>query len=136
MSKRRRNEFSKQTMRDAFARSGGRCESALVPSLENIGCNRALRSGDINYDHISAEAISHDNSLANCSVLCRSCHAIKTGKHDVPAIAQDKRVHDLAIGIHRPRRPLPGGRSDPFYFTPGSTTPIDRKTGLPWRGSQ
>ena len=132
----RRHEFNKQTKRQAFERSGGRCESALVSSLEGIGCNRELRAGDINYDPSSAEAISHDNSLSNCATLCKNCHSLKTREHDVPAIAQDKRVRDLAQGIHRPRRTLPGGRADPFYFTPGSTTPIDRRTGLPWRRSQ
>jgi hypothetical protein len=132
-----RREFSKDTKRQALERSGKRCESARVPSLADIGCNRILRIGDFNYDHIQADGIGGDNSLSNCAVLCADCHNIKTRDHDIPAIAQDKRVADLAHGIKDPwRRRLPGGRADPFYFTPGSTRPIDRKTGLPWRGSQ
>lgn len=132
----RRNEFPAIVRREALQRSGRRCESALVPSLADIGCNRDLRTGDFNYDHIQADGIGGQPTLENCAVLCRACHAIKTGRYDVPAIAQDKRVRDIDTGIHRPRRTLPGGRADPFYFTPGSTWPIDRKTGLPWRGSQ
>jgi hypothetical protein len=109
----RRAEFSKQTKRDAWTRSQGRCESSLVPSLEDIGCSRELRTGDINFDHISAEAISHDNSLSNCAVLCKSCHKIKTTQHDIPAIAQDQRVFDAHHGIDDPwRQKLPGGKHD------------------------
>jgi hypothetical protein len=112
---RRRAEFSKDTQRQAYERSQGRCESALVPSIEDIGCKRELRTGDINYDHISAEAISHDNSLDNCAVLCKACHKIKTTQHDVPAIAQDRRVSDLHRGITDPhRRRLAGGRDSEF----------------------
>ncbi len=111
--RRSRREFPKSVQRDALARSGRRCESSLVPSLEDIGCNRMLRIGDFNYDHIQANANNGGNDLSNCAVLCRTCHAIKTREHDVPAIAQDKRVADLANGIKDPwRRKLPGGRDD------------------------
>jgi 5-methylcytosine-specific restriction enzyme A len=106
-----RKEFSKETKRQAIERSGHRCESTLVCSLADIGCNRELRIGDFNYDHISAEAISHDNSLENCAVLCCNCHNIKSREHDIPSIAQDKRVSDLAHGIKDPwRQRLPGHR--------------------------
>lgn len=108
-----RREFPKSVQREALARSGRRCESALVPSIEDIGCNRPLRIGDFNYDHIQADANNGDNDLSNCAVLCRTCHSIKTREHDVPAIAQDKRVADLANGIRDPwRQKLPGGRGD------------------------
>lgn len=108
-----RREFSKDTKRQALERSGKRCESALVPSLEDIGCNRALRIGDFNYDHIQADGIGGDPTLENCAVLCADCHNIKSREHDVPAIAQDKRVSDLAHGIRNPwRKKLRGGRGD------------------------
>jgi 5-methylcytosine-specific restriction enzyme A len=131
-----RKEFSKETKRQAIERSGHRCESVLVCSLADIGCSRELRIGDFNYDHISAEAISHDNSLENCAVLCCDCHNIKSREHDIPAIAQDKRVSDLAHGIKDPwRRRLVGGRDSPVRIRVVGGA-VDRKTGLPWRGSQ
>ena len=134
-----RNEFTKETKRLAYTRSCGvdgisRCESVRVPSLADIGCNRELRQSDINYDHIEADAIGHDASLDNCAVLCRTCHAIKTDKYDKPAIAQDKRVADLARNIKDPwRKKLPGGKDDPFKLTVNNGT-VDRLTGDPWRG--
>jgi hypothetical protein len=105
----------------------------MVPSLEGIGCNRVLRTGDINYDHISADAISRDNSLENCAVLCRACHGIKTREHDIPAIAQDRRVADLARGIKDSwRKRLPGGKDSPFKLKIGGGVE-DRRTREPWR---
>lgn len=128
----RRNEFTKETQRRAFDRCRGRCESARVPSLADIGCNRELRTGDINYDHISADAISGDNSLDNCAVLCKSCHGIKTREHDVPAIAQDKRVFDLDKGIRDPwRQRLPGGREDDVKIKVRGRRVVYRLTGEP-----
>lgn len=129
----RRNEFSKFTKRLAFIRSRGRCESSLVPSLADIGCNRELRQGDINYDHIQADGTGGDNSLSNCATLCRTCHAIKTREHDVPAIAQDKRVRDLAQGI-RDSPSLPGSRQDPFKIKVQGRQVVDRHTEQPWGG--
>ena len=131
--RRQRNNFSKETQRQALARSRKRCESALVPSLEDIGCNRPLRIGDFNYDHIQADANDGGNDLSNCAVLCRTCHSIKTREHDVPAIAQDKRVADLANGIRDPwKRKLPGGKQSPFKLKVGGGV-VDRRTGEPWR---
>lgn len=64
------------------------------------------------------------------------CHRWQTRMVDIPAIAKAKRIVKKDRDLYRPRRPLPGGRSDPFKFVIGSTAPIDRRTGLPWRGGQ
>ena len=87
-----RNEFSKSTKREAWARSTGRCEECRLPIL-----------GIPEYDHKIPCALGGDNSLENCQVLCGKCHRIKTSKNDVPRIAKADRVRDRRIGIKRGR---------------------------------
>lgn len=97
-----RREFSKPIMRDAFNRAGGKCEH----------CTRKLYTGDIHYDHRIPDAMGGEPTLANCQVLCRSCHSVKTTKADVPAIAKAKRLEDKRLGIKlRKSRPMPGSRA-------------------------
>lgn len=133
----RRNNFTKETKREAYHRACGpdgvpRCESIRVPVLASIGCNRVLRDGDINYHHILASALGGSNDLDNCAVLCRTCHAITTATNEQPVIAQDRRVADLARGI-KPPSTLPGAKADPFKKTLSGLV-VDRQTGEPWRG--
>ncbi len=133
----RRNEFTNETKRLAYKRASGdegvaRCESDLVEILRDIGCSRILREGDINYDHVSPDAISGDNSLENCAVLCRSCHAIKTTS-DRKDIASTYRKRDRSQGI-RPSPSLPGSRKDDFKIKLRGRQVVDRRTSQPWRG--
>lgn len=55
--------------------------------------------------------------LENCVVLCKGCHAVKTGKTDIPRIAKVKRVHRNHIGAKVSRSPLPGGKKSPWRKT-------------------
>ena len=89
-----RREFSKAVMRDAFMRCNGACE----------GCGARLSAGKFHYDHIIPDALGGDPVLDNCQVLCKPCHADKTGKQDIPAIAKTKRIRDRERGIRRPSR--------------------------------
>ena len=69
----RRREFSAQTRRDAFARSGGICECHRIPSLNRPqGCMVKLIDGATFYEHIRTSWHSHDNSLDNCAALTRT----------------------------------------------------------------
>lgn len=86
-----RREFSKPVMRDAFARANGKCEH----------CTRKLYTGDIHYDHRIPDAMGGEPTLANCQVLCRSCHLLKTTQADVPAIAKAKRIEAKHLGIKK-----------------------------------
>lgn len=106
-------DFSRKTKVAAWERADGRCEHEEFRRgqlLRDNGdfirerCNKKLFPGDIFYDHIIPEAISHDNSLANCQVLCRDHHDAKTRKADVPTIAKVKRVQANHIGakVKRP----------------------------------
>lgn len=138
---RNRREFSKATKRLAYQRCCGgdgtpRCESIHVPSLADLGCNRVLRQGDFHYHHIFAAALGGDNDIENVAVLCRTCHAITSRENEVPVIAQDRRVSDLAHGIKDPwRRRLPGARDSAIRVKVDGSV-VDRSTGMPWRGSQ
>lgn len=132
----RRKEFAASVQREALERSGGICECHLIPHVFKNACGLALGTGNTFFEHIIPDNISKDNSVRNCAALCKTCWRFKTDHHDLPIIAKSKRNFDSDNGIRRPHRSLPGSRRDPFYFTPGSTTPIDRKTRGPWRGSQ
>ena len=103
--RRDRRTFSNETKRLAWKRSKNHCEAceALVTG-----------AADIEFDHIVAWELTHDSSLANCQVLCKTCHANKTAGRDVPAIAQADRKRDFHLGITGPGRgksPLPCGRA-------------------------
>jgi hypothetical protein len=130
----RRNEFTAQTKRDAFERSNGICECHLIPHVFKVACGLPLGDGNTFYEHIDPDRISSRNDLANCAVLTRGCWRYKSNSYDKPTIARTNHRQDRARGIKRaPFNPLPGARRDPFKFKFGSTTPIDRKTGEPYR---
>lgn len=102
-----RREFPAKVKALAFERCHGACET----------CTRRLFPGDIHYDHRIADGIGGEPTLENCQVLCKSCHAIKTNKSDIPTIAKSKRVRRKHIGASGPKRTIPGRRfnGEPIY---------------------
>jgi len=103
-----RIEFSKKTRTQAWRRAAGRCEC----------CGAKLFDGDGHaFDHITAVEVSQDASLENCQVLCRTCHKLKTGKHDIPMIAKSNRQRNKAAGIKKSGRPMPGSRNSDWKKT-------------------
>ncbi len=88
-----RREFAAATKWKAFANASGKC----------VRCTAKLYPGNVEYDHEIPCEFNGDNSLSNCLVLCRSCHANKTFKSDIPAIAKAKRVAKRHAGIRKPR---------------------------------
>ena len=115
-----RNNFTKETQRQAFHRSQGICEChrlarAGVPGFSIEGCGRPLGIGNTFYEHINPDALSNDNSLENAAAITRTCWRTKTDTYDLRVIAKSKRVADLAAGIKDPhRQQLPGGRGSYF----------------------
>ncbi len=95
-----RREFSAQTKREAWERSGKCCEG-LRASGER--CNTFLEHKPHHYDHIIPDGIGGKNDLQNCAVLCLDCHGEKTNKRDIPIIAKAKRVRDKFEGRKKPR---------------------------------
>jgi hypothetical protein len=121
-----RREFTKQTQREAFARSGFKCEAVGAMYGLDAGkrCSADLAYG-VEYDHIVLDANSKDNSLENCAAVCIKCHKWKTAKHDIPMAARTVRMQDKARGIKtKPAKPL---RSPGFP----SSEKADRRTTKP-----
>lgn len=109
-----RNEFTKQTKREALKRSGGFCEAwgkmyGLAPGVK---CGASLAHG-VQFDHIILDANSHDNTLDNCAAVCLTCHGIKTAKHDTPIAAKTVRQQDKNKGI-RKAPSMPGSRNSKY----------------------
>ncbi len=99
----KRREFSTWVKSQAALRSGGNCES----------CTRKMLAGDWHYDHRIPDAMGGEPSLDNCQVLCKACHSVKTGKHDIPQIAKAKRRERARFGI-RKRSTLACSRDSKF----------------------
>lgn len=112
----RRHEFSNKVKEQAYRRAEGKCQKC---GIQFDTKNRP------EYDHIVMDAYSGDNSLANCQVLCKRCHAEKTGKKDIPANAKAKRLARARIGITN-KGSLKRGKSH--------KTPKIKKTLPPRRG--
>ena len=128
-----RNNFTKETQRQALARSKGICECHLIPHVFNVPCGLPLGDGNTFFEHIDPDAISGRNDLANAAALTRNCWRYKTSFYDPPVIAKVRRVSDLAHGIKDPwRRKLPGGKDAPFKLKIGGGV-VDRRTGESWR---
>lgn len=97
-----RREFTKDTRRQAYARSGGICECHRVPQLKRPrGCGQRLGPADTFYEHIIQDGIGGDPSLENCAVLVKTCWKEKSNLIDIPTVAEAKRQHDREIGIGR-----------------------------------
>lgn len=97
--RRRRNEFTAATKREAYARSGGICECHRIPNWPHPICGAPLGDGNTFYEHIDPDAISSRNDLDNAAVLSKTCWSLKTNSIDKPTIAKANRVRDRAHGI-------------------------------------
>jgi 5-methylcytosine-specific restriction enzyme A len=107
------NGFTKATKRAALQRSGKKCEAIgkLYGLIPDARCEAPLGYG-FEFDHVLATSNGGDDSLENCAVVCRPCHAFKTAKHDTPRAAKTVRQRDKHNGI-KPRysRPVPGSKA-------------------------
>jgi len=79
-----RQEFTRKTRWEAGERAGGICQKCKL-----------IINGRQEYDHILPCELGGDNSLSNCMVLCRKCHADKTAT-DVRQIRKADRARDKA----------------------------------------
>lgn len=104
MARSRRYEFSKTVMREALARSEGRCEAvgAAYGLKPGERCNAVLVRKE--FDHYPLPATMEDSdTLDNCVVCCPACHKHKTKTLDIPVQAKTKRVSDKHNGIVKPK---------------------------------
>lgn len=130
----RRCEFSKDTKRQAFARSKGICECHLIAHVFSVPCSRPLGEGNTFYEHIIPDRSGGDNSLSNCAALTKTCWSIKTAIYDHKANARVRKREDRHRGI-RPAPSIPGNRFDPRKRTLRGQV-VDRATGEPWRSGR
>lgn len=108
-----RNEFTEQTKQDALLRSRGVCECYRIAGF--LGCGRPLSTGNVYFEHINQDYFSHDNSLANCAALTKTCFRRKTDTVDTPAIAKSKRITGNHWNTRAPSpTPMPCGRKSLF----------------------
>lgn len=127
----RRNEFSADTKRQAFARSRGVCECHLIPHVFPQPCGLRLSEGNTFFEHIDPDRISGRNDIDNAAVLTKTCWRIKTAVYDHRVIARVRKREDRSHGI-RPAPTLPASRRDPFKKTLAGKV-VDRRTGKPWQ---
>lgn len=95
-----RQEFTRKTKAAVALRSGGNCEQC--------GAKLKLREGE--YDHVLPCALGGTNDESNCKVICRICHAEKTG-NDVRQIRKADRQRDKHTGTFvKHSAPMPGSK--------------------------
>lgn len=125
-----RNNFSKETKRQAFARSGGTCECHLITHVFKVACGRPIGDGNVWYEHIDPDRVSGRNDLGNCAALTKTCGRFKSAAYDLPVIARVRKREDRSRGI-RNAPSLPGNRFDPRRKKISGKV-VDRVTGEPW----
>lgn len=99
-----REEFDQRTKDKAWFRAEGNCRS----------CKVKIAPGHEEYDHILPTALGGKATLANCQVLCRACHGVKTAKEDVPRI----RKADRQRRYHNGTKAEPTKKIEGAGFTP------------------
>lgn len=108
-----RREFTAETKRQAWKRSGEVCEGngSMYGLPAGMRCTRDLNRG-VQYDHDDPDVNSKDNSLENCVCLCPPCHLYKTTKRDRPLIAKTNHQSDMRRGIDKPfKQHMPGSKA-------------------------
>jgi hypothetical protein len=94
---------------------------------EQCGC--VVKPGGFAIDHIVADALkidkrrklTADDGQLLCSGSRDTCHGVKTGEHDQPAIARAKRLEAAHVGVRVvpsrkiPSRPFPKFIKPPEY---------------------
>lgn len=128
-----RREFPKAVRREAFDRSNGICECALVPALPTYGkgCDCKLGPGNTFYEHINPDGNGGTNDIANCAVLTKTCWLFKSRFYDAPVVAKALRMRDRAINAQTETvRPLPGTKRSGIKLS-FSHSPCWRDSGAP-----
>lgn len=98
-----RREFPSKVKLAAFERAKGHCEKCGAKII-----------GAAQVDHVIPDALGGEPTLDNAECLCKTCHAFKTGKHDVPRIAKTKRQRAKHIGAVKTRAVMPGSKTSKF----------------------
>lgn len=90
-------------------------------------CNRVLRAGHWDLDHIKALINGGENREANLQAVCDDpCHSDKT-KRDVAEKSKNYRVASKHVGIERPRAKLKSRGFQKASPQHSATRPIERR---------
>lgn len=112
----KRVEFPAKVRDKAADRANGKCQKCGLP----------FAGKKMHFDHILPLALGGESSVANCQVLCVSCHTTKTAKEDVPRIRKADRVKRAARGIKNETGPKI--KSAGFPMKPEKPGKIERAT--------
>lgn len=116
----RRHEFTKATKRATNKRANGRCEAmgAVYGLMAGERCAAILTQRTTEYDHYPMSALDEGSGLLeNCVACCKSCHAFKTARYDIPMQAKGKRIR-RANGPEELRRRTKSIPSRPMQSRP------------------
>lgn len=91
-----RLEFTAQIRDAAIQRANGVCQT----------CGMPFAGKKIEVDHLLPLALGGKSELANAVALCKSCHATKTAKEDVPRIRKADRQRRAHNGAELPKQPI------------------------------
>lgn len=95
-----RKPLTRKQRAELFMRADGRCE--------NPDCGVKLTAKGWEADHAEELWTGGSNDISNYRVLCKPCHAAKTGKMATQR-AKESRVRDKHIGAWQPKgKPMPG----------------------------
>jgi hypothetical protein len=96
-----------------------------IPQCEN--CGNVLRSGNIEYEHLTPDGLSGEPTLENCGVWCAvPCSSRKTREQDIPRMAKADRVLKATFGLKAKSRPIPGSKASGFRKKMNGT--VERRT--------
>lgn len=90
-----RKEFSRKTRQAIIQRANGRCEV----------CKAVLKTGEGEVDHILADALGGEPTIANGRLLCNVCHKTKTAT-DISMIRKADRQRDKRTGAMKSKFPM------------------------------
>lgn len=98
-----RFEFTRKQRLEIWVRANGNCEK----------CEARLKTGEGEYDHITAQGYGGENTVENGQLLCRPCHSAKTGV-DKGITEKVKRIRDKHLGVMKPKSFFGGGKNAKF----------------------
>src|SRR3569623_1491326 len=93
-----RKEFPLSDRKAAFRRC---CQNGSMPGIPQCEkCGNQLRSGNIEYEHITPAGLGGESTLDNCGVWCRvPCSSKKTHEEDLPRMRKADRVLKKSFGL-------------------------------------
>jgi hypothetical protein len=127
----KRREFSQKIRKAAFARCCRVGTMPGIPQCERPGCGMQLRSGNIEFEHLTPDGLGGEPTLENCGVWCaRPCSSKKTAGIDIPHMAKADSVLRKTYGLQPARQKMQSAGFRPAQPQRTASRPIQRKSEL------